>query len=523
MNTLLYTLVITLLFVFFGLVLFRLILHYLPKFISAPSASLFQNIIQEAKNQRSVIFNQKTDLSKFKLSAQELDADLNSLHENLKEDQKLLNIRANELHKESNRINSLKYKCNNFTNALQKKNQNIISLKQKYFQSSNNLINELSRKSGCDVNQKKDALKKDFIDHHTLENLKNLKLIETELNDRALKKARLVLSQVAARYAPDFVWPKTCSTVLELKTGQISSILQKNPTLIENLKQLSGCEVKEVVDSNTQEINKIKFAGGFGIYRESIKLAFAQELKSAFFSMNNLDDLYKINTEKLNTKAKQLGKRAITELNLDDVHPNLQYLIGALNWRTSYQQNQWLHTMEVAVLAGMLARELKIDPKIAKLSGLLHDIGKAIDYRIEGSHAIISGDYADRYGQKKVVCDTVMSHHSDLVLETPMAFNLMAADTLSGARPGARVNIEEGYQIRLSNITEAVKKFKGVHNLAIMNGAREVHVSVNHRTVSENAAQTLAKDIAQKIESDVSYPAQIKVQVERIVESHCVA
>ena len=157
----------------------------------------------------------------------------------------------------------------------------------------------------------------------------------------------------------------------------------------------------------------------------------------------------------MDEQAKTLGKRAVNELRLEGIHPEIQYLIGALNWRTSYRQNQWYHTVEVAVLAGLIASEIGVDPDFAKRCGLLHDIGKAIDYRIEGSHAV-SGDYADRYGEK-IICDTVMSHHADLLVETPLAYTLIAADTLSGARPGARINLEEGYQIRLSAIAEVVK------------------------------------------------------------------
>ena len=185
-------------------------------------------------------------------------------------------------------------------------------------------------------------------------------------------------------------------------------------------------------------------------------------------------------------------------LQLKNIHPEVEKMVGALNWRTSYRQNQYFHSLEVAQLAGLLAAELGEDPDIAKRCGLLHDIGKGIDYRIDGSHAVISADYADRYGEKQIICNTVMSHHNDLVLDTPMANILKTADALSGARPGARVNLEEGYQIRLSAIDQAVRSFPGILKIAIMNGGREVHIDVNHNKVKEDQLRSSPLQLLKK-------------------------
>lgn len=225
----------------------------------------------------------------------------------------------------------------------------------------------------------------------------------------------------------------------------------------------------------------------------------------------------------LEQQAIKLGQHAVAVLGLTDIHPEVQKLVGYLNWRTSYRQNQYLHSLEVAVLAGVVASELEINEMEAKRCGLLHDIGKAIDYRIEGSHAVISADYADRFGERRWICDTVMSHHNDLVLETPLAYVLKTADTLSGARPGARVNLEEGYQIRLSAIDDVVRSFPGILKSSIMNGGREVHIEVNHKRIQEEDLQSLSTAIAKKIEQDVAFPGQIKVLVSRRFEAVSVA
>ena len=232
---------------------------------------------------------------------------------------------------------------------------------------------------------------------------------------------------------------------------------------------------------------------------------------------------YEKHRKNLDVQAQKLGRQAVTELKLTDIHPEIQRMVGALNWRTSYRQNQFHHSLEVAKLAGIVANELGVDPELAKRSGLLHDIGKGIDYRIEGSHAVISGDYADRYGESKIVCDTVMSHHNDLVLETALSYVLKSADTLSGARPGARINLEEGYQVRLLAIEEVVRSFPGITKMSIMNGGREVHIDVNHKKIKEGELESFTASIARKLEENVAFPGQIRVLVSRRFESTAVA
>jgi ribonuclease Y len=168
----------------------------------------------------------------------------------------------------------------------------------------------------------------------------------------------------------------------------------------------------------------------------------------------------------------------------------------------------------------MLADEVGVDSMLAKRSGLLHDIGKVLDWKIEGSHAVISGDYATRFGEAENVVDTVLAHHDDKVVETPHAFILKAADAMSGARPGARVDMEEGYQMRLANINEVVTSFsgRGVMGNVIMHAGREIHVFVDNRRVRQDNMEVLAQDICKKLVSDVQFPGQIRVTIVRRVE-----
>ncbi|MDE3268704.1 MAG: HDIG domain-containing protein, partial [Pseudomonadota bacterium] len=267
---------------------------------------------------------------------------------------------------------------------------------------------------------------------------------------------------------------------------------------------------------------KVTLNGGLGVAREALRLT----LNSILVKKSKADKLnqtYAGYLKRLEHEASRLGGKACHQLQLRGIAPEIQKLIGYLNWRTSYKQNQWYHSIEVATLAGLLGHELGVDPQLARRCGLLHDIGKAIDYRIEGSHAVISGDYADRYGESRVICDAVMSHHNDLILETPLAYVLKSADTLSGARPGARVNLEDDYQNRLNTIEDVIRTFDGITKVEPMHGAREVRVEVDQKRVKESDLESLTKDIAQKLTDEVAFPGQIKVMVTRKFESTRVA
>lgn len=325
-----------------------------------------------------------------------------------------------------------------------------------------------------------------------------------------------------SRYAPEFPWPKMLNHV-EVESARLADELEANPQILLDIKEIAGIEIELSRPENPEFNPLLRLSGGAGVDRESARLALQELLGKGASSWSKIGESYARHREGIEQQAIKLGRQAVLALHLDNIHPEVQKLVGYLNWRTSYRQNQYLHSFEVAVLAGVVASELGVDPSDAKRCGLLHDIGKALDYRIEGSHAVISGDYADRFGERRMICDTVMSHHNDLVLETPMAYVLKTADTLSGARPGARVNLEEGYQIRLNAIDEVIRSFPGVTKSAIMNGGREVHVEVNHKRVKDADLQRLSTEIAKRIETDVAFPGQIKVLVTRRFEATSVA
>lgn len=375
---------------------------------------------------------------------------------------------------------------------------------------------------GVDPAVMRETISRNLVQDRQLEAQKILKSLQEEMQASSRKLAWRALDRVAARYAPHFIWPKP-PNIVEVPDAVVAELGVNDGALLDSLREASGVTIKLVVGESDRSSPHVKVVGGFGIAREAARLAVEDVVRKGKPDWNRSVSFFKTHYGRLEAEAATLGRRAIEDLELRDIHPEIQKLIGSLNWRTSYRQNQWYHTVEVAVLAGILAHELGVDPQAAKRVGLLHDIGKALDYRIEGSHAVISGDYADRFGESRLICDTVMSHHSDLLVETPLAYVLRAADTLSGARPGARVNLEEGYQIRLSAIYDVIQSFEGISDVAVMNGGREVHIQVNHDRVARDQMEGLAERMAKKLEEDVAYPGQIKIILSRIYESSVVA
>lgn len=382
----------------------------------------------------------------------------------------------------------------------------------------------LAQISDCDVQTTKQNIADGVLNDRRLDSQKRIKELVDDLESHSKKGAERVLSRILSRYQPTFVWPKSVNHV-EIQNPRIFEALE-NPahTLIADLAQLSeGVELTLSPTEHEGMPSVIRLGGGYGIYKEAVRLTLEEVLPRGPSQWGRIDKVYQKHCRTIEMQAAKLGRQAVIELKLPNIHEEIQKMVGALNWRTSYRQNQYHHSVEVSRLAGLLASEMGVDPQVAKRCGLLHDIGKGIDYRIEGSHAVISGDYADRFGEKRLVCDTVMSHHNDLVLDTPLSFVLKSADTLSGARPGARINLEEGYQERLAAMEEAIKSFSGIQKVAIMNGGREVHIGVNHKRIREEDLQDFTAAIARKIEEDVAFPGQIKVLVTRRFEATAVA
>ncbi|MBM4250877.1 MAG: DUF3552 domain-containing protein [Deltaproteobacteria bacterium] len=507
-----------------GYLAFLLIYRSLPQRLRSEHKSQRDDILNDARQQ--VVSRKQHELERFEeewqLLAEQVEADLIERQEDLKISEEDLQAQERSLQMEESRIQKITKeheahvaKLETLKEAHQQKLTELENLRRE-------LVHSLESTAKVDAVTLSKSMQVNIIDSKQIECQKVLKNLDDELSSSHKRLAQRCMSRVMSRYAPDFYWPKSVNTVELTEPGQADRLASEGATVLEELREKAQIEI-ELLASAEFPVPMVKLAGGAGVDREAVRLALTELLAKGNGGWSKAAVMFDKHRALLEQQAIKLGRTAVREVKLSGIHPEIQKLVGYLNWRTSYRQNQWYHTVEVAKLAGIIASELGVDVDAAKRCGLLHDIGKAIDYRIEGSHAVISGDYADRFGEKRLICDTVMSHHNDLVIETPLAYVLRAADTLSGARPGARVNLEEGYQMRMSGIESCVRSFPGITSLAIMNGAREVHVEVNNKRVQEQDLQLLSQNIARKIATEVAFPGEIKILVSRRFEATAVA
>jgi len=210
-----------------------------------------------------------------------------------------------------------------------------------------------------------------------------------------------------------------------------------------------------------------------------------------------------------------LGRRAFADLEIPEAHAEIVKLVGRLNYRTSYTQNQWKHAVEAAFLCGMMAGELGLDVKVARRAALMHDIGKALTHELDGSHAVIGADYARRLGEAEVVANAIGAHHTDEPFNSPYAYLVAAADALSGARPGARRQADDNYLARIDDLERISRGFRGVAEAFAVQGGREVRVYVQEDRIDDQGAVDLSSAIAAKISEEMRFPGQIRVTVIR--------
>ncbi len=482
-----------------------------------------QMLIRANREKENIIRRQLLTAEKeIESQSESLNDRIEELKETLDQDQEEVVLKTNFLEEESQRLDELEAESATKAESFQSLKDKVENKQSEIDQLEEQTLKQLNQIVDTDQTALLNQLSNNMIEARKISAQKKLKQYLDQLEKDSGKSSNYVLARCLSRYAPNFYWPKMSNSV-EIENPKVFEQVVANRELLNKLEELCEAKIETNHEDENQRTLLIRLSGGMGLKKEAARQALETMIKS---SPNNwdkaLDDFVK-NEKKLMELALQLGKKAVVNLGIKDIHPELQRMVGFLNWRTSYRQNQLLHTWEVAKFAGIIAHEMDVDPEKAKRCGLLHDIGKSIDYRIDGGHAVISGDYADRWGETQEICDTVMSHHNELVIETPLAFILKTADTLSGARPGARVNLEEGYQTRLMGINDAIKKFKGVVMIQIMNGGREVHVVVDHKKVADQQLEELASNISKKITEEVAFPGQIKVLVSRKFEAAAVA
>ena len=334
--------------------------------------------------------------------------------------------------------------------------------------------------------------------------------IEDEAKLTADRKSKEIIAYAIQRYAGDYVAEHTVS-VVNLPTEEMKGrIIGREGRNIRAIEAATGIDL--IVDDTPEAVVLSSFDP---IRREVARVSLERLIQDGRIHPGRIEEIVKKVRVEVEQIIRETGEKASFDVGVHDIHPDIINMLGSLKYRTSYSQNVLQHSIDVAYLTGIMAAELKMNVKEAKRAGLLHDIGKAVDHKIEGTHAAIGADYAKRLGESPRIVQAIATHHDDGRNNTLLGVLVQAADTLSAARPGARREMLETYVKRLEELEKIAHSFSGVDKCYAIQAGREIRILVENEKISENDSVMLCNDIIKKIEAELSYPGQIKVTVIR--------
>jgi ribonuclease Y len=368
----------------------------------------------------------------------------------------------------------------------------------------------LEKLSGCSTEEARHELLRRVEEEMRFEAAKLAKKIEDEARELAEKKAKEVVSLAIQRYASDYVADGTVTAVSLPNDEMKGRIIGREGRNIRALEAATGVDL--IVDDTPELVTLSAFDP---VRREIARLSLERLISDGRIHPTRIEEVVEKVRKDVDDTIREEGEKAIFDLGLSGIHPELVRLLGRLKYRTSYGQNVLLHSREVAYLAGMMASELGVDIKLAKRSGLLHDIGKAVDHEVEGSHQEIGANMARKHGENGKVVNAILVHHGDGEPSTVEAALVASADALSAARPGVRRESIENYLKRLEKLEQMAMSYKGVEKCYAIQAGREVRIHVKPDDMSDELASMLSRDLSKKIESELTYPGQIKVTVIR--------
>lgn len=335
---------------------------------------------------------------------------------------------------------------------------------------------------------------------------KRVRQIEMEAKETADRKAKEILATAIQRYSGDYVSEQTVAAVALPSEDMKGRIIGREGRNIRALEAATGVDL--IIDDTPETVVLSAFSP---LRRQVAKMALERLISDGRIHPARIEDVVKKVEQEMDVKLREIGEQATFDAGVHGIHPDVVRLLGQLQYRTSFSQNVLQHSLEVSSLCGIMAAELGLDVKKAKRAGLLHDIGKAVDHEVEGPHALIGADLAKKYGESKEIIHAIAAHHEDTPPTTILAVLVQAADSLSGARPGARKELLENYVKRLEELEGIATGFEGVSKAYAIQAGREIRVMVDSERIDDDKTYLLCKDISKKIEENLTYPGQIRV------------
>jgi ribonuclease Y len=429
--------------------------------------------------------------------------ELNQLDRRLRQREEMFDRKLEQLDRKEHNFNKRERDLNNREKALREKERDYEVLLNK----QREVLEQISNLS---VEEARKELLRRVEEESKFEAAKIAKRIEDEALESADRRSKEILSLAVQRYASEFVSDNTITTVSLPNDEMKGRIIGREGRNIRALEAATGVEF--IIDDTPETVLLSCFDP---VRREIGRVALERLISDGRIHPARIEEVVEKVKKEIDATIKEEGERAVFDLGLHGIHPELIKLIGRLKYRTSYGQNVLQHSKEVAYLAGIMAGELGVDQKFAKRAGILHDIGKAVDHEVEGSHQSIGAEVAKKYGENFKVTNAIKVHHGEGDPATVEASLVAAADALSAARPGARKESLEEYLKRVEKLEEIATSFNGVNKSYAIQAGREVRIIVKPEEVSDEICAQISRDLAKKIEGELTYPGQIKVTVIR--------
>ncbi len=470
------------------------------------------SIIDKAKKdadkiKRDSIFETKEELHKLKVEA---DKDIKEKKNEVKEMEERLLQRENNIDRRSESLQDREKNLDDREKNLLKKQDEIQESKEKLEEIKKQQLEELEKISGYSKEQARKEVMKTVEDKMAVEIASYIKERETEAKLDVDNKARDLLISSMEKYAADVTNEQTVSVISLPNDEMKGRIIGREGRNVRTIESVTGVDL--IIDDTPEAIVISSFDP---LRREIARLTLEGLIKDGRIHPARIEELYDKMCSDVKQKIREYGKNAVYELGLSKIDPDLVDIIGKLHFRTSYGQNALKHSIEVANICGLIAGEIGENVNLAKRAGLLHDIGKAIDFEMEGSHVQIGVDLAKKYNENKVVINAIASHHGDEPATSVISTIVSIADTISASRPGARNDSTENYFQRLEQLEKIGNDIKGVDKSYAIQAGRELRVIVKPEEVDDLMSYQIAREIKNRIESEIQYPGTVKVTVIR--------